>query len=155
MEDARYRTRQYVEATSSVDLVAGSAGDTVLTYRVKHPKIEVVLLGCHFPSGVTGPVAEGNEAILGLYNDPTGGGAVVDMESRLTVPPEGAPTQSDIVAETNRRGPDRELVNDWPTFVRGDIVTIRLVQDGATTAQAGFPWFCFREVKFGPQEGPS
>lgn len=157
MEDARYRTRHYYSAASAVDLTGGSAGDTVLTMRVVHKKIEVCLLGCHFSSGVTGPITSGNEAVLSLYKDPAGGGSVVEVstaDTRLSVPLAGVSAQSDIVQDTNT-ATEPGTLNSRPTFVRGDIVTVKLYSDGDVTAQSGIPWIQFREVKSGSQEGPS
>lgn len=157
MEDARYRTREFITVASSVDLTGGSAGDTVLTHRVMHKKVEVCLLGCHFATAVEGPVAADDEAVLSLYKDPTGGGSVVEVstaDTRLSVPAAGVATQSDIVIDTNT-ATEPGTVNARPTFVRGDLILVKLYSDGNTTAQAGFPWICLREVKTGSQEGPS
>lgn len=157
MEDGRYRTRFYegvADTSPAVNLVSGTAGTVLYSMTVKHPAIEVCLLGADFEAGVTGPVAPGDEAVLGLYRLPAGGGTEVDTGVRFTVPAAGVAARNGVVVDTNSAAEPGDL-NDRPVFYRGDRVRIKLEEPGATTAQAARPYFCYRELKYGRQEGPS
>lgn len=159
MEDARYRARHITGlefADSEVNLVSGSPGDVLHTYIVKHQAIELCVFGIDTNAGIL-TVAAGDEATLGLYKLPREGAAAeVALGVELAIPAAGIPARGgyavDCNIETNINNP-----NDRPILYRGDRLRIKLVDNGATTAQAGRPWVQFREFKkgIGPQEGPS
>lgn len=159
MEDARYRARHVVGlefGDSEVNLVSGSPGDVLFTYIVKHLAIRLCVLGLDSNAGI-GVVASGDEAVIGVYYLPkNGAGAEVDTGIRLTVPAAGVPARGQIRQECNVET-NINLPNDWPVLTAGDRLRIKLVDNGATTAQAGRPFVHFTEYKGGDlsQEGPS
>lgn len=160
MEDARYRARHITGlefGDAEANLVSGSAGDVLHTYIVKHQAIRLAVFGIDSNAGIAA-VAAGDEATLGLYKLPKeGAGAEVDLGIRLVIPAAGIPARGQYRVECKTNLTDINAPAGWPILEAGDRLRIKLVDPGATTAQAGRPFVHFSEYKGGDrsQEGPS